>query len=67
MVKDDYAWVKENIVDKGKLDIPNNFVQTAPVYTGADIHNVSQQKQLPKYKNPQTEQFLRMLDVPNKL
>ncbi|QNP97786.1 Lariat debranching enzyme [Yarrowia lipolytica] len=67
MVKDDYAWVKENIVDKGKLDIPNNFVQTAPVYTGADINNVSQQKQLPKYKNPQTEQFLRMLDVPNKL
>lgn len=67
MVKDDYAWVKENIVNKGKLDIPNNFVQTAPVYTGADISNVSQQKQLPKYTNPQTEQFLKMLDIPNKL
>ncbi|KAG5354608.1 Lariat debranching enzyme [Yarrowia sp. B02] len=67
MVKDDYAWVKENIVDKGKLDIPHNFEQTAPVYSGADIRNVSQQKQLPKYKNPQTEQFLKMLDIPNKL
>lgn len=67
MVKDDYAWVKEHIVDQGKLDIPNNFVQTAPVYTGADIRNVSQQKQLPKYNNPQTEKFLKMLDISNKL
>lgn len=67
MVKDDYAWVKANIVDKGKLDIPDNFVQTAPAYAGADIKNVSQQKQLPKYKNPQTEQFLKLLDIPNKL
>ncbi|KAG5361284.1 Lariat debranching enzyme [Yarrowia sp. C11] len=67
MVKEDYAWVKENIVDKGKLGIPENFVKTAPVYTGADIRNVGAKKQLPKYNNPQTAQFLKLLDIPNKL
>lgn len=67
MVKNDYAWVKTNIIDEGKLDIPDNFALTATAYSGADISDLSSAKQLPKYTNPQTVAFHELLQMTNKL
>ncbi|KAK4152893.1 lariat debranching enzyme, C-terminal domain-containing protein [Chaetomidium leptoderma] len=64
LIKEQEAWVAENVVAKGKLDVPENFVHTAPVHrVGLDAEIVDG---LPaEYTNPQTVVFCDMLGVVN--
>ena len=56
-------WVKENIVSKGLMEIPENFEQTAPIYdSSVGIDTPEQPKE---YTNNQTAAFCEMLDIPN--
>lgn len=64
LIAEERKWVEVNIVEKQKLQIPNNFEKTAPVYNGADIRSVGRQ-QPREYTNPQTRVFCEMLDMPN--
>jgi len=57
------AWVEENIVQAGKLDVPENFAITAPPHVQGDPENTDA---LPdEYSNPQTEAFCALVGVPN--
>lgn len=56
-------WVEENVVKKNKMVIPQNFVQTAPVY---DPSVPKSHDQPPEYNNPQTAAFCELLDIENK-
>ncbi|EEU36375.1 uncharacterized protein NECHADRAFT_52551, partial [Fusarium vanettenii 77-13-4] len=56
-------WVKENIVDKDLLRIPNNFARHAPEYDP----NVGQRREQPlEYPNQQTAEFAKLLGISNK-
>ncbi|RTE84255.1 hypothetical protein BHE90_001179 [Fusarium euwallaceae] len=56
--------VKENIVEKGLLRVPNNFVKHAPEYDP----NMGQRREQPlEYPNQQTANFTKLLGISNKL
>lgn len=57
-------WVEENVVKKGKLEIPENFVPTAPFYDGMDLRGIGSQ-QPPQYNNPQTSAFCSLAGIRN--
>lgn len=58
------AWVQEHIVNKGKLDIPENFEITAPVYDESVPINT---RDMPReYNNPQTARFCELVGIENK-
>lgn len=62
------AWVEENIVAKGKLAVPHNFVQTAPALTeDADpaLRDLHRGVQPHEYTNSQTSAFCELLGVSN--
>jgi lariat debranching enzyme len=57
-------WVSEHITKKGLLDIPENFVPTAPVH---DVSvSVETHEQPREYPNPQTAAFCDLLKIHNK-
>lgn len=58
------AWVQENIVLKGKLAVPDNFVQTAPVYDPNVRYNETQMPR--EYTNPQTSAYCALIGIRNK-
>lgn len=64
LIAEQRGWVEENVVQKDKLLIPENFEPTAPVYDGRDIRSVGRE-QPPEYSNPQTAAFCEMLGIPN--
>ncbi|KAF4982592.1 hypothetical protein FZEAL_1824 [Fusarium zealandicum] len=57
------TWVKENIVDRNLLRIPENFVKVAPDY---DPGLESRQDQPLEYQNPQTARFTELLGMANR-
>jgi lariat debranching enzyme len=57
-------WVRKNITAKGLLEIPENFKRHAPIYDPAE--EVKANEQPYEFPNSQTEQFYRMLQIPNK-
>ena len=57
-------WVKQNIVQKGRMTIPQNFEQTAPVYDPA-TYGPALNEQSKEYTNPQTVAFCVLLHIPN--
>ncbi|KAK0649600.1 lariat debranching enzyme, C-terminal domain-containing protein [Cercophora newfieldiana] len=57
-------WVKENIVDKGLLSIPRDFVAHAPVHNPDLV--VTPDMQPLEYPNQQTARFCELLQIPNK-
>lgn len=62
------AWVEENIVSKGRLNVPHNFAQTAPALVeGSDpkLWNLHGGKQPVEYTNPQTTAFCELLGITN--
>ncbi|RSL63210.1 hypothetical protein CEP54_005273 [Fusarium duplospermum] len=56
-------WVKENIVDKGLLRVPDNFAKHAPDY---DVNVEPRREQPLEYPNQQTADFAKMLGISNK-
>ncbi|KAI5815417.1 lariat debranching enzyme [Pyronema omphalodes] len=53
------AWINENIVQKNKLAIPQNFEVTAPVYQDG----VGKGEQPRPYTNRQTVEYCRLLEM----
>ncbi|KAK7549488.1 lariat debranching enzyme [Phyllosticta citricarpa] len=54
------AWVEENVVQKGKMEIPTNFEWTAePEAPGLDTSGLPLE-----YTNPHTKAFCDMLEIP---
>ncbi|KAI1388998.1 lariat debranching enzyme, C-terminal domain-containing protein [Hypoxylon trugodes] len=64
MIDKERAWVDENIVQAGKLDVPGNFSITAPPHRPG-INPDSVDHQPDEYTNPQTTAFCELLGVPN--
>ncbi|QKX58112.1 uncharacterized protein TRUGW13939_05233 [Talaromyces rugulosus] len=58
------AWVQENIVDKGRMEVPQNFEITAPVYDPAVSINTTDMP--PEYNNNQTAAFCELVGIENK-
>ena len=57
-------WVEANLVQQNRMDVPENFAITAPVYDGKAIGSVGRE-QPKEYSNPQTRAFCEMLGIPN--
>lgn len=63
-ILEEERWVNENIVLPGKLSVPENFCQTAPVFDPQSHH---QEAEMPReYPNPQTEEYCKLLEIENK-
>lgn len=63
LIEQEMKWVEANIVQQGKMMIPEDFEQTAPVYNpslGIRVHGQPQE-----YTNPHTRAFCDLLQVPN--
>lgn len=63
LIEQEMEWVEENIVRAGKIEIPEDFEQTAPVYdpaTGIRVLGLPQE-----YTNPHTQSFCELLQIPN--
>ncbi|KAL9127692.1 MAG: hypothetical protein Q9217_003491 [Psora testacea] len=58
------SWVEQHLVKQGKLEVPENFEITGPVYDGRDIRSVGRQ-QPKEYTNSQTSAFCELLGIPN--
>ncbi|KAJ6024133.1 Lariat debranching enzyme [Penicillium herquei] len=56
-------WVEENLVKRNLMDVPLNFTQVAPVFD--PNVPITTNETPPEYPNPQTEQFCRLVDIPN--
>lgn len=64
MIGAEEAWIEENVVKLGKLDIPRNFELTAPVYDPSVPLNT--QEMPPEFNNPQTAEFCGLIGIENK-
>jgi lariat debranching enzyme len=62
-IEEEMNWVKENLVKAGKMTIPEDFAQTAPVYEPASGIHVKDSPQ--EYSNPHTQAFCDLLQIPN--
>jgi len=63
LIEAEEAWVAENVVKAGKLDVPENFAITAPKFVPSMVEEPSADPD--EYTNPQTEAFCALVDVPN--
>ncbi|KAF2652896.1 DBR1-domain-containing protein [Lophiostoma macrostomum CBS 122681] len=63
LIAQELEWVEENIVKPGKLSIPEDFQQTAPVYDATQGIQVDGQPQ--EYTNPHTQTFCDLLQIEN--
>lgn len=63
LIEEQMAWVEEHIVKPGKMAIPHDFVQTAPIYDPSQGIHVQQEPQ--EYDNPHTQAFCDLLQIPN--
>ncbi|KAA6406769.1 MAG: lariat debranching enzyme [Lasallia pustulata] len=63
LIEAEEAWVQEHIVEKGKLEVPENFEVTAPVYDRRVKVGV---REMPReYVNPQTVAFCGLVGIGN--
>jgi lariat debranching enzyme len=63
MIEAERVWVEENIVAKGRLDVPNNFEVTAPPHVPGDPESVPDQPK--EYTNPQIVAFCELVGLEN--
>ncbi|KGO76328.1 Lariat debranching enzyme, C-terminal [Penicillium italicum] len=63
-IAEEEQWVQENIVNAGLLNIPTDFVLTAPIYDPAVSINTHEQPK--EYTNPQTSAFCNLVGIDNK-
>ena len=64
LIAEEEAWVEENLVKRGRMAIPENFVPTAPFYDPAMGIRVMEQPM--EYTNPQTTQYCELVGIENK-
>ncbi|KAJ5953260.1 hypothetical protein N7454_000156 [Penicillium verhagenii] len=58
------AWVEENVVQRGKLNIPFDFARVAPVFDpSVPVTTTDAPREFP---NPQTAQFCELVGIENK-
>ncbi|OJZ81021.1 hypothetical protein ASPFODRAFT_65529 [Aspergillus luchuensis CBS 106.47] len=63
-ILEEEKWVEENVVKPGKLVVPENFTQTAPIY---DPSVPLTTEEMPiEYTNPQTAEFCELIGIENK-
>ncbi|KAK0670900.1 lariat debranching enzyme, C-terminal domain-containing protein [Cercophora samala] len=65
LIKENEQWVKENLVKKGKMGVPENFEVTAPVMDEGRGWERGSEVQPREYTNPQTARFCELLGVEN--
>lgn len=63
-IAEEEEWVHENVVNAGLLNIPTDFVPTAPVYDPQVSINTREQPK--EYTNPQTSAFCNLIGIENK-
>ena len=63
LIEKEEAWVEKNLVQNGKMRVPENFEVTAPTYD-ANV-GIGTREQPKEYTNSQTTQFCDMLEIPN--
>jgi lariat debranching enzyme len=63
LIEKEMLWVEENIVKPGKMTIPEDFTQTAPVYDPAT--GIYTQGMPQEYTNQHTQAFCQLLQMPN--
>ncbi|KUJ23189.1 DBR1-domain-containing protein [Mollisia scopiformis] len=63
-IEKELEWVNENVVKAGKLEIPENFVLTAPPFVVGSPEIV--QEGPVEYDNPQMQQFCDLIGIENK-
>ena len=63
-IEEEQQWVEENVVLKGKLDIPENFEITAPPYY-AGMPEIVNEGPI-EYSNPQMQQFCGLVGIENR-
>ena len=63
LIKSEERWVEENIVREGLLNIPHDFLITAPVYDEARGEHVPEPPR--EWVNQQTERYCKMLGIRN--
>lgn len=64
LIDKEQEWVNVHIVKEGKLEIPENFVITAPPFEVGTPEIVNEGPQ--EYSNPQMQQFCDLLGIENK-
>ena len=63
LIDTEELWVERNLVESGKMTIPENFERTAPVYD-PEV-GIGTKEQPLEYTNPQTAQFCDLVGIPN--
>ncbi|RAR07087.1 lariat debranching enzyme [Stemphylium lycopersici] len=63
LVEKEMEWVEDNVVKAGKMVIPEDFAQTAPVYDPALGLHVQEPPN--EYSNPHTQRFCDLLQISN--
>ena len=63
-IEEERAWIDEHVVKADRLDVPNNFVQTAPPYD--PLVPITTDEQPPEYTNPQTTYFCDLIGIDNR-
>ncbi|KAK5059890.1 hypothetical protein LTR84_009773 [Exophiala bonariae] len=58
------AWITEHVVNAGRLEVPENFTHTAPMYD-PEIH-VDSTDMPREVTNPQTSAFCQLIGIENK-
>lgn len=64
LIEKEQLWIDENVVKKGKLEIPENFVLTAPAFIVGCPEIVNDGPL--EYSNPQMGQFCELVGIENK-
>ncbi|KAH9224564.1 lariat debranching enzyme, C-terminal domain-containing protein [Leptodontidium sp. 2 PMI_412] len=64
LIEKEQVWVEENIVKSGKLEIPENFVLTAPIFEVGMPEIVNEGPV--EYNNPQMQDFCDLVGIENK-
>ncbi|KAK4173507.1 lariat debranching enzyme, C-terminal domain-containing protein [Triangularia setosa] len=65
LIKENEQWVEENLVNTGKMEVPENFEVTAPVMDEQKGWERGSEVQPREYTSPQTVAFCEMLQVEN--
>ena len=63
LISEEETWVDVNLVQQGKMRVPENFERTAPTFDPNQGVNVQGQPR--EYNNPQTQTFCELLQIAN--